>query len=807
MTTLFKRATTGTYIDASGHMQTAAINVMRSNYTPGGPTRLLIESAATNIITQSQFLSGWTATNVTATANALAAPDQTTTAMHLVETSTNAYHYYDHSEAATDNRQPYTFSIFATNGNREGIAIVMIDNGNTANTLTCVADLVTGQTTWANANNNATGVSVGIVSLGTGWYRISATGTLSPKIATTGITCRVYLNTVMQYAGSNLGLYVWGAQLETGTVATSYIPTSGAAVTRAADFGPYAELPVSFYCIEQQICQYGIAVAFPMTFALGGRGGHSHGTLNMTPDQTPLEPDSQITVSDRGYRTLSTDTNIACLAVGNATGLSGIVPYPGVVNDAFALDRHVNLDPTSSSIAATWGSISLSNADGRFNNMPSQWVNDGRPATILAGKKLIDTTRGYEIDPAYASLTTFFSGVSTPWSLSDTTLDIPLRDASYFIETPAQNDVYCGTGGYDGTADLAGKPKPMSRGGTPSYPIQNVTPTLIDPVNLVYQYNNAPGSVVNAYEGGYQTWILDGDVADLYSGSPAAGHMRTCNAKGCFQLGSNPKAAVTVDVTGAFPNGAVVTTAAQLALGLLEQDLGVNSAHINEASFNNPTAPDPAAGVAGIFISPDDTIDGPTALDRIVSSFGGKIIPTRTGLLSLYLLRAITGSPMATWSNSMLVSLVPSSLPTTVSPPPYRTRVAYNHNYTVQTSGVSPSADPTRQQFIAAADRYAAYSSNAVLRGYRRPNDFAPVGGALLSQTDAQNVANNLGALWCAPRTLYAATMPASVGIAYDLGNIVAINYKQIGNLAVTGQIVGEFFRSSDATITFLVLV
>jgi hypothetical protein len=48
--------------------------------------------------------------------------------------------------------------------------------------------------------------------------------------------------------------------------------------------------------------------------------------------------------------------------------------------------------------------------------------------------------------------------------------------------------------------DLAGKRKPKTRGGTALNPVRNVTPTLIDPTNLIYQYSDGPGTVVNLYE-------------------------------------------------------------------------------------------------------------------------------------------------------------------------------------------------------------------------------------------------------------------------------------------------------------------
>ena len=218
-------------------LMTAASGVARFEHNPvtGESLGLEIEEQRTNLLLQSEtFATTWSSAASTVTSNTVVAPDGALTGDKLVEDTTTAGHFVTQSFAGFTSGAQYTSSVYVKAGERTSFQLLMTSAAFGANVIGAF-DLVNGVTTSSGGTNR----SSSITPVGNGWYRCvlsaqaTATALASVQIR---LSDSYSASSPSSYAGNGYsGIYIWGAQLEAGAFATSYIPTVASQVTRAAD--------------------------------------------------------------------------------------------------------------------------------------------------------------------------------------------------------------------------------------------------------------------------------------------------------------------------------------------------------------------------------------------------------------------------------------------------------------------------------------------------------------------------------------------------------------------------------------------
>jgi len=229
------RATTATRVNSSGVIENVATGIPRLDYSDSTAS-LLLEPQRTNLSLYSENYENiyFLKINALISSNAINSPNNTLSADKLYENTSTGAHGGE--VCKVDNISTianYTTSFYIKKGEKTSFQL-WTKGASSTNRCVWNVDLNLKTLTFVNNLGNFVRVSESIKELTNDWFLI--TTTITPFTGETNLSSVVWFNATASYTGDGVsGLYIWGGQLELGSYATSYIPTTTSTVTRNQD--------------------------------------------------------------------------------------------------------------------------------------------------------------------------------------------------------------------------------------------------------------------------------------------------------------------------------------------------------------------------------------------------------------------------------------------------------------------------------------------------------------------------------------------------------------------------------------------
>lgn len=481
------------------------------------------------------------------------------------------------------------------------------------------------------------------------------------------------------------------------------------------------------------------------------------------------QPYSASRMNVRAYADMTMDLTASltlkicvCTTAGYATRPTDALsnqPFRGVLQ-SFSFQRSI-LQGDIGQFATGKGRLVISNSDAEYDFLPLSYAIDGRPITIKVGRK----------EDSYDDAFTLARLTASGWDIGTDVITIDLEDFSYKLEVPMQPNVYGGTGGVDGGADLAGKRKPLCFGNT-----LNVTAVTLVPNLLIYQVHDGAVQAIDVvYDRGIA--LTAGSDYATYAALVAAvvpgGQFATCRALGLFKLSAAADGLVTADVRGDTLDGYVDRSGDLVRWALTHRTDLIDPDDLDTASFDAVNTAQPAA--IAYFIGPDDDLTVAAFIQNIMGGIGGWGGHKLDGTFEVRIFQAPTGSALARVSRADMVDgdIQRGPLPDAYNPPSWRWRAMYARNWTVQPD-LSGAVSASHKAFAAEAYRLAEATSETIRQDHPFAKDREPINSYFSLKADADaEVARQID-LFKTTRAIYRFPVPRK-GLRWDMGDEITL--------------------------------
>lgn len=450
------------------------------------------------------------------------------------------------------------------------------------------------------------------------------------------------------------------------------------------------------------------------------------------------------------------------------------------VEQAIEFERAIPVSERIGGLARGQGALSLLGGDRGLDSLLTGFALDGRAVTVRHGRDTFD----------YGEFGTLFKGVIVGATASPDVVRLDVRDALDRLDVPIQTSFYAGTGGNEGGADLAGKPKPLCFG-----QVFNVPAVLVDAANNVYQ--------VAAHQISAVTAVRDRGVAlnAAPSGVAGLGEYEVDLATGLITLGGAPDGEITADVQGHASPTYVDTTAAIL-LRLLQDFAGFDASDLDLPSFAQLAAD--SAATVGIWIGAEPRTHA-DIIDEMLAGIGAFAGVTRAGRIAASVFKVASGAALLL-DRSQIFEIERDQFPSAVYPPSWRQAVGWQKNYQIQTD-IAGSVSAATRAAISQPYRVAASADAGIQALHLLARDVDYVPALYANESDASAEASRLQTLYGEQRAIYRLRI-GRIGFGLDLGDVVQIDFPAWGlDGGAYGRVLSVRYNASERNVEIGVLV